>query len=100
MIETLFFLLIQLILNLSVKGFGNTRLTYIFTSLAYIFFILGLMLYPYVSGRISDLIYPSDSSEDWRCGNAQLGAVMFQYVMGGLLVVILQRFYNSRLHKT
>jgi len=99
MIETLIFLIIQLTINLLVKGFNHARATYIFTSLSYLIFIIGLMLYPYFSWRLTDSMSPTDPTKEWRCGNAQIGVVMFQYFIGGPLVIWLQYLFNKVVHK-
>jgi len=99
MIETVLFLLGQILINIFIRGFKSDRLTYIFINFSYLIFCFLLLLYPYWSYKIIDVIYPPDPSLSFRCGNAQLGSVMFQYVIGGPVVIVTQHLLNKYFHK-
>lgn len=99
MIETVAFLLGQIFINIFIRFFKSERLNYIFTNLSYLIFIILILLYPYWSYKISDLIYQPDPSLTFRCGNAQLGSVMFQYIIGGPAMLLTQYLLNKYFHK-
>lgn len=100
MIELLIFLLVQFILNLVIHFVANNRVTYVFTSLAALTFGVLILVYPLWSWRIYDFFYPPDPSDIGRCGMMQMGAAMFQWIVGTPIVLILQWMLNKYLHKS
>ena len=99
MIELPIFLLVQLILNFIVRFVANNKVTYVFTSLATLIFGVLIIVYPMWSWRIYDFFYPPDPDDKVRCGMMQMGAAMFQWVVGIPIVIILRWVLNKYLHK-
>jgi hypothetical protein len=96
MIELLVFILIQIILNVLIKKIDIPRISYLFSAFSVTLFTILMMLYPYVSWHITFALDPPNSS--FICGNAYLGPVLFQWVFGIPLVIIVQIFFNRRVH--
>jgi len=100
MIELLIFFSLQFILNLIIYMIRNQRISYVFTSLAMLFFGVLILVYPFWSWRIYDFIYPPDPTLEFRCGNMQMGAAIFQWLFGIPLVIALQWTLNKVMHKS
>lgn len=96
MIETLVFILGQILINTLIRKINISRLSYLFSAFSVTFFIILMMLYPYVSWIITFVLDPPNSS--FICGNAYLGPVLFQWVFGIPLVIIVQIYFNRRVH--
>jgi len=80
MIETVVFLLGQIMVNFLIRWIDNTRLTIIFANLSFLLFGILLFLFPYFSYWMIDLYNPPDPSA-FRCGNAQIGPVFFNMLL-------------------
>ena len=98
MIETVVFLLGQLLINIAVWKINKPTVTYYFANLSYIIFGLLLFFYPYWSYRLPFTSYYYHPSI-FKCGLMQIGPVFFQWIIGGVLSVILQNRFNARIHK-
>lgn len=99
MIELLIFLSVQLIINFIIRLVANKRVSYVFISLAKLIFGILIIVYPIWSWRIYDFFYPPDPN-GIHCGNMQVGAIMFQWIVGIPIVILLQWVLNKYLHKS
>lgn len=99
MIELLIFLSIQLIINFIIWLVANKRVSYIFISLAKLIFGTLIIVYPIWIWQIYEFFYPPDPN-GINCGNIQLGIMMFQWVVGIPIVILLQWILNKYLHRS
>ena len=99
MIETLTFIAGVFLINIVIRFLNKDKVTYIFSSLAPLTFGVLMLIYPFWSFKVYDFFYPPDPSEEFKCGNAYLGAMMFQWVIGIPVVYLVQRVLNKYLHK-
>ncbi len=98
MIETLIFLIGQALINFLIKWIERPRITYLFSAFSITAFVVLLMFYARWSWRIEDVINPPLHT-DFRCGNVYIGPFLFQWVIGIPLVILVQLFFNRRVHK-
>lgn len=96
MIETLVFILGQILINFLIKKINIPKVSYLFSAFSVTFFTILMMLYPNVSWLITFALDPPNSS--FICYNAYLGPVLFQWVFGIPIVIIIQIFFNRRVH--
>ncbi len=96
MIETLVFILGQILINTMIRKINIPKVSYIFSAFSVTFFTILMMLYPIVSWRITFALDPPYSS--FICGSAYLGPVLFQWVFGIPIVIIVQIYFNRRVH--
>lgn len=97
MIELAAFLLFQSVINLLVKRFLYSKAQYVFASLAYIIFGLLVLAYPFISITFYyDAFYEEG---DIKCGNADLGIIVFFWIIGIPLVFLIQFLFNKFLFR-
>jgi hypothetical protein len=74
---------------------GHARVTYVFGSLAVLFFGLLILIYPVWSWQIQDLLFPPPHGA--QCANIQIGGALFQWALGIPLVIFVQKLLNDRM---
>ncbi|MBK7212397.1 MAG: hypothetical protein IPH88_03660 [Bacteroidales bacterium] len=97
MLETIVFLSIQILLNLLVRIIRHDRLSYVFASLAGLIFSVLMLSYPFWSLNIYYLFYPEKLNPS--CGMLSLASMLFQWIIGLPLVILLQFLFNRFIHR-
>jgi hypothetical protein len=97
MLETLIFIIAQILINLIVRIINNSRLTYVFASIAILTFGVLMLVYSTWSFNIYDFLYPPIPGP--RCGMFQLSSMLFQWFIGIPIVIITQFIFNKYIHK-
>lgn len=100
MIETLVFLIVQLIINMLFRFLPiRERTKYIFACFAPLTFSVLMLIYPMWSINVWDFFYPPNPHVEFRCGNEYLGAMSFEWLIGTPLIYFGQRLLNRLLFK-
>ena len=97
MLETIVFISTQTLLNIIVRLVHKVRLTYIFASVATLTFGVLMLIYTTWSYHVYDFFYPPKPGP--RCGNPLFATMLFQWIIGTPIVVLIQVLFNKYLHK-
>ena len=101
MLETLIFILGQLILNIVVWKLPTKTdgFKYFYASLAPLMLSMTMMTFPFWSFYISELIFPPEPKIKGKCGMPFLGGMVFQFIFGTIAVYYIQKLLNDKLFK-